>query len=124
LHEAAIAAGILDAVTGTLAGRTTGRLRAVRVRIGRLAGVVPDCLTFAWDVIREGTLADGVPLEIEAVSVRARCRSCEREYDVEDLSLLCPGCGGLDVEMLSGRELEVRELEVDDEEPVGSGGDG
>jgi hydrogenase nickel incorporation protein HypA/HybF len=120
MHEAAIAAGILEVVSGTLADRREARLTGVRVRIGRLAGVLPDCLTFAWEVLREGTAAGGVPLRIEEVPVTARCRSCGIEYDVPELSLICPRCGGLDVEMLTGRELEVTELEVE-EGPIETG---
>ena len=67
MHEAAIASGILDTVVRTLADHGPVTLRAVHVRIGQFAGVVPECLDFAWEVIREGTVAEGVPLEIEDV---------------------------------------------------------
>ena len=113
MHEAAIASGILDAVRRTLEDREPVRLRVVRVRIGEFAGVVAECLEFAWEVLRAGTLAEGVPLEIESVPATARCRACGVSYPVEDVSLLCPRCGGLDVELVTGREMIVSELEVD-----------
>jgi len=114
MHEASIAAGILDTVARTLAGHETARLTRVHVRIGRFAGVVPECLDFAWEVIREGTLAEGVPLAIEEIEPTARCRTCAAEFTVPDVSLRCPSCGGLDVSLMTGRELTVSELEVEE----------
>jgi hydrogenase nickel incorporation protein HypA/HybF len=121
MHEASIAAGILDAARDALRDHPAARLRRVRVRIGRLAGVVPECLSFAWEVMREGTMAEGAALAIDDVPVTARCRSCDHSYGVEDLDLACRRCGGLDVEMLTGRELTVVELELE-EEAVQTGG--
>ena len=115
MHEAAIASGILETVRMTLADRGPVRLRVVRVRVGEFAGVEAECLHFAWEVLREGTLAEGVPLQIERIAATARCRACDVDYPVEDVSLQCPRCAGLDVELLTGQELSVTELEVDDE---------
>jgi len=114
MHEAAIATGILDTVRRTLADHESACLLRVHVRVGRFAGVVAECLDFAWEVIREGTLADGVPLAIEEVEATARCRACGTEWVVDDVSLMCPACGGLDVSLLTGRELTVSELEVEE----------
>ncbi len=114
MHEASIATGILETVLRTLADHESARLTRVHVRIGRFAGVVAECLDFAWEVIREGTLADGVPLAIEEVEATARCRACGAEWIVGDVSLKCPTCEGLDVSLLTGRELTVSELEVEE----------
>ncbi len=114
MHEASIATGILDTVVRALDGHETARLIGVHVRIGRFAGVVAECLDFAWEVVREGTLAEGAPLVIEEIEATARCRACEARFAVEEMSLRCPNCGGLDVTLVTGRELSVSELEVEE----------
>jgi hydrogenase nickel incorporation protein HypA/HybF len=119
MHEASIATGILETVRRALADRDPVRLRAVRVRIGTFAGVVPECLEFAWTAAREGTFAAEAVLEIEDVPATARCAACDEVHEVEEMTLACPRCGGLDVRLLTGRELEVLDVEVEEEEPVG-----
>ncbi|MDQ6686933.1 MAG: hydrogenase maturation nickel metallochaperone HypA [Actinomycetota bacterium] len=92
--------------------RTEGHhVKVVRLRIGRLAGVVPDALTFCFELAAAGTPLEGATLEIEQVHGRAQCRSCGDEFGLVDAFLLCE-CGSADVQLLSGSELSVTSVEV------------
>jgi hydrogenase nickel incorporation protein HypA/HybF len=103
MHELAITQSVVDAVT-----ERTGSapVAAVRVRVGRLAGVVPDAMRFCFELVTAGTPVEGAVLEIEQPEGRGRCRTCGEEFLLPDLVLLCP-CGSADVEVLAGRELAV-----------------
>ncbi|WP_370155027.1 hydrogenase maturation nickel metallochaperone HypA [Streptacidiphilus sp. EB129] len=81
----------------------------VRLRVGELAGVVPDALSFCFDLACAGTPLSGSRLLVEPVTALARCEPCAREWHPGmPPDLCCPGCGsGTDVVLLSGRELEV-----------------
>lgn len=83
------------------------RVNVVRVSIGQFAGVQPEALRFAWEVLRQDTLSENASLEIEEVPIRVRCRACEGEYAAEPDDLSCPLCAALDYELLSGRELDL-----------------
>jgi len=61
MHEMAIVAGILDAVTEKCEGR---RVVKVVVEVGRLAAVLPDALRFCFEVAACGTDAEGAVLDI------------------------------------------------------------
>ena len=103
MHELAITQGVVDAVT-----ERTGLapVAVVRVRVGRLAGVVPDAMRFCFELVTAGTPLEGAVLEFEQPEGRARCRTCGSDFALPDLVLLC-GCGSADVEVLAGRELGV-----------------
>jgi hydrogenase nickel incorporation protein HypA/HybF len=103
MHELAITQSVVDAVT-----ERTGDapVTCVRVRVGRLSGVVPDAMRFCFELVTAGTPLDGAALEIEQPEGRARCRSCGARFALADLVLLCP-CGSADVEVVAGRELAV-----------------
>ena len=103
MHELAITQGVVDAVT-----ERTGDapVTTVRVRVGRLAGVVPDAMRFCFELVTTGTPLEGAALEIEQPEGRGRCRSCGGDFPLADLVLLCP-CGSADVEVVAGRELAV-----------------
>ncbi len=107
MHELAIAESVVSAVLE----RTDAPVSVVRLRVGRLSGVVPDALTFCFELASAGTPLQGAVLEIEDEPARARCRSCESDFALADAFLLCD-CGSADVEVLSGRELSVTSVEV------------
>jgi hydrogenase nickel incorporation protein HypA/HybF len=103
VHELAITQSVVDAVTERTG---TARVATVRVRVGRLAGVVPDAMLFCFELVTSGTALDGAVLEIDQPEGRGRCRTCGAEFVLPDLILLCD-CGSADVEVLAGRELAV-----------------
>ncbi len=109
LHELSIAESIVDTV---LARTHDRRVSLVRVRIGTLAAVVPDALTFCFDLATSGTPLEGCVLEIEAQEARGHCRDCGVDFVLPDLFLIC-SCGSADIEVLAGRELQVASVEVE-----------
>ncbi len=66
MHELSIAMSLVDAVCEQLPQLGTDiEVRAVRVRVGALSGVVPEALSFAFDVATEATAIAGARLDIE-----------------------------------------------------------
>jgi hydrogenase nickel incorporation protein HypA/HybF len=108
VHELAITESIVAAVREKLGDAP---VRRVCVEVGALSGVVPDALLFSFEVATEGTSLAGAELDIVRQSGRARCRDCGARFDTDDLLALC-ACGSADVEVLGGRELRIREVEV------------
>jgi hydrogenase nickel incorporation protein HypA/HybF len=108
VHELAIA----ESVVSSVLERTEGRhVSVVRLRVGRLAGVVPDALRFCFELATAGTPLAGARLEIAEAQARAHCRSCDADFALVDAFLLCD-CGSADVQVLSGLELSVTSVEV------------
>ncbi len=108
MHELAIAASVVASVLERTGDR---HVSVVRLRVGRLAGVVPDALSFCFELATAGTPLEGASLEIAEQHGRAHCRSCTADFDCDDAILLCD-CGSADVQLLSGRELAVTSVEV------------
>lgn len=108
MHELSIAQSVVEAVTERAGDRAVLR---VSLTVGRLSGVVPDALRFSFDLVTEGTSAEGALLEIEEPEGRAHCRGCETDVVLHDLLLLCP-CGSADVEVIGGTELLISSMEV------------
>lgn len=108
MHELAITQSIVEMILE----RTDGaRVTAVRLRIGKVSGVVPDALRFCFDLVADGTPIQGARLEIDEPPGRARCRACSATFPVDDLVVLC-ACGSADVEVLGGDELLVSAVEL------------
>jgi hydrogenase nickel incorporation protein HypA/HybF len=121
MHEMGIANSILEGVAAELRRHRGPRATKIGVRIGELAGVDPDALSFAFEALTLETELAGLKLEVEYVVPRSRCRDCNDEFDVSNYELLCPTCGGLNTERISGDELEFAFLEIDDQEETEKG---
>jgi|SRR5581483_1435667 len=108
MHELSIAESIVAAVTEKISGTP---VRRIQVQVGRLSGVVPDALEFCFELACTGTALEGAELDIVSSPGRGRCRTCAHEFDTDDLIAICR-CGGVDIEVVGGRELLIREVEV------------
>ncbi|MFI6349151.1 hydrogenase maturation nickel metallochaperone HypA [Streptomyces sp. NPDC050560] len=109
MHEMSIALAVVDRVEEH--ARDHGRAEAVVLRIGELAGVVPESLHFCFALACEDTPLAGAELRTETVAGRARCAPCDRTWATGmPPDLTCPGCAGPAAALLSGRELEIAEV--------------
>ena len=108
MHELAISESLVEAVQART-GRQT--VVSVRLRVGRLSGVVPDALMFAFELAAQGTPLEGAQLLIDEPAGRLHCRTCQADQGRDDLILLCE-CGSADVEVTAGRELALLSVEV------------
>jgi hydrogenase nickel incorporation protein HypA/HybF len=115
VHELAIADSVVRIASEHAAGRP---VRAVFVKVGHLRQVVPAALRFSFELVAAGTPVAGARLEIEHVAAAGRCRSCGVEGALDAFPLACRTCGGLDVSVTRGEELQVDALELDDEMAV------
>jgi hydrogenase nickel incorporation protein HypA/HybF len=114
VHELSIANSILDAAREEAARRPGVRLVKVGVRLGELSGVEPDALSFSFEALVRGSDLDPLALEIETCPRRQRCLLCGRIFRVVDFNLFCPDCGALESRCISGGELEMVYLEIEE----------
>jgi hydrogenase nickel incorporation protein HypA/HybF len=91
-----------------------GKVIAVEVRVGEWRQVVPEILSSYFEHLTEGTPLEGARIDIVQVAARARCRACGADFPLDDVFLVCPSCGSRQCELLSGRELELIGLELED----------
>ncbi len=115
MHELSIAMSIAEIASEEARRLGNVRVEAVHLKLGALSGVVKDALLFSWRMACEDTPAAGSRLEIEEIPVTIWCETCATERIPEEpMDFHCPGCGGLKIEVRSGRELQVTALEVED----------
>ena len=115
MHEVSLMKNLLRMVEETRIREGGGLVKVIHLRIGEMSGVNTDALSFAFEVLSEGTAAEGGRLEFEKVSLRARCRECGAEFHPDEFVFRCGSCGSPEIEILAGREMEVDYILLDDE---------
>lgn len=113
MHELSLSSAIVNTAAKHAGGRP---ITAVHLRIGGLRQVVPETLDFYFELVARGTACEGARLEQELIPARLGCRDCAREWEIDFPLFRCPSCGGAEVEVLSGEELEVESIDVEEVE--------
>lgn len=117
MHELSIAQNIVEIIGQYVPADRRHTVRTVRVRVGELAGVVPDSLAFCFSAVTAGTPMATALLEIDRVPFILRCGACLQETPAEPGFARCPQCGSADTTVIAGTELQVVTIDVDDEIP-------
>jgi hydrogenase nickel incorporation protein HypA/HybF len=113
MHELSIALSIIDIVSEQCLKRGFEKIDSINVRIGRASGIMPDALVFAFEAIKEGSRAGDAVLHIEEVPVTGHCAVCDRDFtSEEEFVFACPVCKGGSFKIISGREMDIIDMEV------------
>ena len=115
MHEVSICQGLVRVVLDELTQRAigAGRLKRVCVVAGQMHQLVPDALTFAYELLTRDTPAAGSQLELRVPPLDATCKNCGWRGAIEPPVFLCTVCGA-GVAINGGDELFVEELEISD----------
>ena len=115
MHELSLVEAILESLIPMCSEYgVEGKVKKVRLRIGRMRQVIPDVMCFAYGVATEDTVLRGSVLELSLVPLRLSCPTCGAEWQGDDpIAFLCPKCGEKNVKTHSGMELEIESIEVE-----------
>lgn len=117
MHELPITQGILDTAITAARRVNARRIVAIDLTIGALSGVVDDSVQFYFDILSQGTLAEGATLHFRRVPANAACLDCGFTFETTPpLSPTCPDCQSMLVRVEGGREFFVESIEIDDDD--------
>lgn len=110
MHEMSLCHAIAELARSAAGDR---HVEIVRVQIGALRQVVPDSLSFSWELLRDHERMPDAELELDVVAAEVMCRACRRCSTIASRwSVCCPQCESADVEILRGNEFLVTSLDV------------
>jgi hydrogenase nickel incorporation protein HypA/HybF len=49
-------------------------------------------------------------LAIEQIPLLSRCKDCAHQFNIDDWNFSCPVCQSANLELLSGKELEIVDI--------------
>jgi hydrogenase nickel incorporation protein HypA/HybF len=124
VHELPVTQSIVESVIEEMNSLRLERVGAVHLKLGRMTTFVPDCIKFYYEALIANTPLEGSRLIIEEIDVTGRCNSCCRQLAFDEPFFICPECGSVDIEIISGQELLIDTLEVPDEGEVRVGDKG
>jgi hydrogenase nickel incorporation protein HypA/HybF len=112
MHEFGIMEAALETAQQKARGAGARQIHKLKLRVGKLSGVAPEALRFAFAALRERTMAAAAILEIEEVLAVSWCAACAMEFEILDLNYECPHCHQVCGDLRRGKEMELASLEI------------
>ncbi len=113
MHEMSIAQSLVDIIREEMVKHEVNKLKSIRLHIGQLSAIVPQSLSFCFDVITAQTELEGAKLIMEVIPLKGTCRACGKEFEIENYAFECPHCKSPEIDTIQGQELSIVEMEVE-----------
>lgn len=112
MHELSIAQSLVEVALDHLPPHA-GRVQALHLQLGPLAGVDSAALQFSYEIVVAATPLEGSQLVIHDVPVRVYCPTCQQEGEVRNMARLrCPTCDRLCPDLRTGKELYLSAIDL------------
>ena len=113
MHEMGIAMQIIDIAKASIPEKMKGvKIEKVNLQVGKLSAIVPTSLTFCFEIAAKDTPLEGAKLNIDEVPVTAKCNQCGNKWTITSPAFNCTDCDSGDIDIISGRELDIVSLEI------------
>ena len=115
MHELSIAQEIIDVAVQTIPSENYHLVKAIRISIGEFCNIIPDSLLFCYNSLIDSSPILNCRLEIESIPLTVYCSSCNVNIEIKQPNFFCSKCGGTDIKIVSGQELSIKEIELEDD---------
>jgi hydrogenase nickel incorporation protein HypA/HybF len=131
VHELAVAQALVEQVDAVIeqnqarhdndeSSSDAWHATSIRVRIGPLAGVVPELLASAFPLAAAGSRMEHALLEFSHAPIKVHCQTCGADTEAAMNRLICGACGDWHTQILSGDELLLESVELINDTPLDS----
>ena len=113
MHEMAICESIRRTLEDEAERQRFVRVQRVCLEIGPFAGVEIEALRFGFEAVMRGSVAQTAVLDIIEPAATAWCLACSKSVPIQRRFDACPACGSHQLQVTTGDELRIKELEVE-----------
>ncbi len=110
MHELGVVIQIVKTVESFAQENEITNIDTLVLQIGELSSVIPKYVKDCYPAAVYGTMLQDTKLEIEILPGNCMCHNCNKVFNFIKCNRQCPDCGDRDWELLSGRELLIKEI--------------
>lgn len=113
MHELSITESILEIAIKHAKKANASKISNIYLVIGQLSSILDESVQFYWDMISEGTIAQGAVLHFKRIPIVVTCNQCAEQYTPTGNGFSCPACSSSQVTILQGEEFYLEAIDVD-----------
>lgn len=117
MHELGIVFHIANSVEEVALANNVKHIASVTVEVGEVSTVIPEYLMdcWKWNCKRNPMFTD-CQLIFEKIKAVTFCEDCQSQYPTVEYGKICPNCNSENTYLITGNEVNIKEISVDDEE--------
>ena len=113
MHELSVTQGLLKICLEEGKKHNIKRIKEINIKVGELTDLVPNCISYYFNIIAKDTIAENTRINIERIPVEIKCNKCSYKGRLGKNNYVCPRCKGNKYEIIRGREFYLDTLEVE-----------
>lgn len=113
MHELPVTESILKIALRHAQQNSAVKITQLHLVIGQLSSVIDDSIRFYWDMVAEGTLAEGAVLHFRRIPVEMQCQSCRTSFTPVSGTFSCPSCQSASVKVVRGDEFFLESIDIE-----------
>jgi hydrogenase nickel incorporation protein HypA/HybF len=113
MHELSVTESLLEITLRHAAAADAKKVTRLYLVIGQLSSIVDDSVQFYWEIITNGTLAEGSQLQFQRIDTQLLCLDCNYSYSPNGEDLACPECSSVRVKVVAGEEFHLDSIEIE-----------
>ena len=113
MHELSITESILEIALKHAQKANASKISNIYLVIGQLSSILDESVQFYWDMICEGTIAQGAVLHFKRIPIVINCNKCNQQYTPTGNGFVCPACDSNQVTILQGEEFYLEAIDVE-----------
>lgn len=115
MHELPVTQSILEIALRHAEEAHAEKITDLYLVIGQLSTVIDDSIQFHWEILSQGTLAEGSRLHFERIPAKLACLECGNTYTLPDGTLTnCPACSSFQVKVIEGEEFRLDSIQIEE----------
>lgn len=112
MHELSVAAYMLERVEQHAIRVDASKITAINLVVGERACIVDDALRFSFELLAEGSVAEGATINFRWTPMRFQCETCDRAFTPVEGDFRCPDCQTIGQVTDDGSDLVIESLEI------------
>ena len=113
MHELSVAESIMNTILEQAAALNNARPVAACISCGQFNALNDETMRFAFETIAEGTLCDGMRLDIRHIPLRATCRQCRTTFEFDVYRPSCGACQSAQFDFEPDAPLLIETIEFE-----------
>lgn len=115
MHELGIVFHIIDKVEKIAKENNVKAVTKVNIEIGEVSLVIPSYFEDVWKwAIKKSTYMKECELNIIIIEGISYCQDCDKTYQTTKFAKVCPHCGSQNTYLVTGNEVNIKDIEVEE----------
>jgi hydrogenase nickel incorporation protein HypA/HybF len=113
MHEYAVTQSMIKMAVDEANKVNASKILEIRLVIGDLSTIIDDSVQMYFDIMSDGTIAQGAKLIFKRVKAEFKCKDCGEVFIKPSTGFDCPKCGGLGTPTGVGKEFYIDSIEIE-----------